>query len=1017
MHVDGNIRANYFLGSGAYLTDLASVAFTGSASDITSGTLSSNALQSVPGVSGTYGATSHTLFVTVDDKGRVINVSENPIAIHVTAVSGLANVATSGSANDLSGTLSSNVLQTVPNVSGTYGSSSQTIGVTVDSKGRVTNIESSNIAIAANAVYGLANVATSGDYNSLSNIVFNLQSPTMGSFSGKIGIGGNANASKALYVTGDVEATGNLVANNMTASNLYIVGDVTVLNTTTSNTEQMIVNNAGTGPALKVIQTGFASYHSVAEFYDGDDQSNVALMVANGGFVGLGTTIPLSRLHVHHTGSGDIFRVDDQNAPDTTPFIIKEDGKIGIGTTNPSTSLHIQGTATSSGIISPRYYLLGVNDNTDSAGDSNDGGPWYGLGLSVDNDFSGRAQLSDFYGLQLKSGGGRMVLSGTGNVGIGTTNPLAKLHVQGGISVTTTGDNSYLVLNAGTSSAAGNQISFIDFKLNDVLKANIAINEGLAGNPLEINSATNGNLLLANGGGNVGIGTATPQSSLHVFGDITHTGDMKAVEASNTHTWFRKQSGSDYTYGLNIAFGAGGRTIVGAGESASNLLVNEVGLGGQFDEYLVLAADMSGSSRAIRMITSVQDGYDSRIEALTILGNGDVGIGVTNPLHRLHINGSALINGSGDGVTGDVTVLRTLNPNMTSNGFVNSTVGKATSANNTANFRYKHVGDGNTTNYVGIGFWANDDILNVAATKNVGIGITNPSVKLHVQGSSTELLRISDGARTIYAGCDSNEPWFGTSTNNGLRLITNGTEKGRLMADGKLGIGTSTPQRHLHVYGDGLFCTGAGEYIGGNMYWNGAAWTRVNGGTNGGFALRVGSETDGSGDCLQFFTMNSSNAAGSRMTVSASGNVGIGIFSPSYKLHVGGEIVATGNIIGFGSASDGRFKDDVKDISCALEQICKLHPVDFKWSSNVWLDDKRGSPDVGFIAQEVEDVMPKLIREFVVDGHDDKIKGIAYEKFAPYLVKAIQELDAENKALKSYIQSEIANIKAFIGMN
>ena len=49
--------------------------------------------------------------------------------------------------------------------------------------------------------------------------------------------------------------------------------------------------------------------------------------------------------------------------------------------------------------------------------------------------------------------------------------------------------NANLVLDSGTGGAGGNQVSYIDYKINGTVKANIACNEGVSGTPLEINSA------------------------------------------------------------------------------------------------------------------------------------------------------------------------------------------------------------------------------------------------------------------------------------------------------------------------------------------------------------------------------------------------------------------------------------------------------------------------------------------------------------------------------------------------
>jgi len=106
--------------------------------------------------------------------------------------------------------------------------------------------------------------------------------------SGFVGIG-TGRPSTLLHVDGNMLAAGTI-----TASNLSILGDFVTLNTITSNTEQMVIQNAGTGPALKVTQTGA---HPIADFYD--DGQALAMRIADGGNVGIGTATPTSKLHVN----------------------------------------------------------------------------------------------------------------------------------------------------------------------------------------------------------------------------------------------------------------------------------------------------------------------------------------------------------------------------------------------------------------------------------------------------------------------------------------------------------------------------------------------------------------------------------------------------------------------------------------------------------------------------------------------------------------------------------------------
>jgi len=117
----------------------------------------------------------------------------------------------------------------------------------------------------------------------------------------------------------------------------------------------------------------------------------------------------------------------------------------------------------------------------------------------------------------------RMRIHTNGFVGIGTNSPTALLHVDsdtGTAGIRVSGDgNAFIELDADTS-VAGTQISFIDFKLAGTVEANIAVNESVSGNPLEINSATDHNISLCTGGGDVGIGTTSPDGKLSVTGDI-----------------------------------------------------------------------------------------------------------------------------------------------------------------------------------------------------------------------------------------------------------------------------------------------------------------------------------------------------------------------------------------------------------------------------------------------------------------------------------------------------------------
>jgi len=105
-----------------------------------------------------------------------------------------------------------------------------------------------------------------------------------------------------------------------------------------------------------------------------------------------------------------------------------------------------------------------------------------------------------------------------------------------------------------------------------------------------------------------------------------------------------------------------------------------------------------------------------------------------------------------------------------------------------------------------------------------------------------------------------------------------------------------------------------------------------------------------------------------------------------------GDIVSKGNITGFASSfltvSDKREKKDIYNISDSLDKILQLRPTHFTWIET----DK---PDVGFIAQEVEEVIPEVVettRGFINTDDDKERKTISYPKLIPYLVDTIQTL-------------------------
>ena len=114
-----------------------------------------------------------------------------------------------------------------------------------------------------------------------------------------------------------------------------------------------------------------------------------------------------------------------------------------------------------------------------------------------------------------------------------------------------------------------------------------------------------------------------------------------------------------------------------------------------------------------------------------------------------------------------------------------------------------------------------------------------------------------------------------------------------------------------------------------------------------------------------------------------------------------GGLVVTGNINGvaggfsssvtatdFTISSDARLKEDISPIRNALDIVDRLDGVNFTYTASQ-------KPSVGFLAQEVEEVLPELVAT-----DTEGFKSVSYGQMSAVLVEAIKELRAEVKLLK-----------------
>ena len=122
------------------------------------------------------------------------------------------------------------------------------------------------------------------------------------------------------------------------------------------------------------------------------------------------------------------------------------------------------------------------------------------------------------------------------------------------------------------------------------------------------------------------------------------------------------------------------------------------------------------------------------------------------------------------------------------------------------------------------------------------------------------------------------------------------------------------------------------------------------------------------------------------------GGVGINKQTPAYMLDIDGDVRATKDIIAF---SDARVKENVRSIENPLEIVSQLRGVFYTRK-----DD--GTSGTGVIAQEVEPVLPEVVKT-----DTDGMKSVAYGNFAGVLIESIKALQEKIESL----EQEVAKLK------
>jgi len=705
--------------------------------------------------------------------------------------------------------------------------------------------------------------------------------------------------------------------------------------------------------------------------------------------------------------TGAITGTGDMTIDTNTLHVDSSNNRVGIGTTSPSQLLHLKKTGANA--------LLFVERDSGALGFLEAQASKITLGSSNNHPVH-----------IVQNSGDALMIDSSKNVGIGTTSPDSKLRIVDG------SDNDAIVYVSGADTTS-------EYVSLGVQTGKAIVRGGGAGSTNTAlvfeyaNAGTETEGMRLDSSGNVGIGVSSPDVQLDINGDAS----------SNTQIRLRKA-----TTGNFIA--------IKLDRDASGTAGGQLGISGASGHFVTTS---SQHDIILRSEANLLFGI-GQSEKLRIDSSGNVGIGTSSPVGKLHVNNAG--TGSGDHAyayftTGDtgasVSDGLTIGVNATATAVVNFREAGALTFGTSNTERMRINSSGN----VGIGTSSPRSLLDLGAGSGDGsLSTTLSQYQIMLEapqgtGDYGRNIGWSVGTNGLVAAINAVD--VGSSDATGLTFITgNNTAAaermridsgGRIMFNmtapldtiaGSLNISGGTSGGRIAMRGD---TTSAGAGI---AEWF-AHWT-----TNkvAGFIARSGTDTTNKDEGeLAFYTKGTNKTLGERLTITQEGNVGIGTTSPSETLTVtrgAGDLVkfsrtgtgnsrvltlqsgratggTTANMVAFDNASgtnvgtirsnvsstsfntssDYRLKENATAISNGITRLKTLKPYRFNF-----ITEPDRTVD-GFFAHEVTTV-PEAItgtKDEVDENNEPVYQGIDQSKLVPLLVAALQEAIGRIEALEA----------------